>query len=339
MPCIGASRTVPGMSVDAWPDGIEVRGIGKADAGAWADLLQAAEAVDDTGEHYDAEDLAEELDDPELNAETDTVALWAGDRMVGYASVRSNPNRTEKDVVRAEGTVRPDRRRRGLGTRLLDWTVARAGALHAERLPDLTCELHCGVADGNEGQRALLEKAGFEPVRYFFEMRVRLDGRPDAADVVPEGLRMIPFETAYDDATRDAHNEAFLDHWGSSLRDAEQWATWFTGTRAFRASYSRLLLDGDRVVAYVLGYEYPADTAATGIRDLYFGQVGTRRAYRGRGAANALLTSALTAAAADGFETASLGVDAANPTGALGLYERLGFTVNRRQASYSLPLG
>ncbi len=296
-----------GMGTKSWAEGIEARPIAKGDAAAWADLLAAAEKVDDTGEHYDADDLDEELDDPKLNAPTDTFALWSGERMAGYA----------------------------VGARLLDWTGTRGQALHDERRPDLPGELHISVADGNDGQRTMIESAGFEPVRYFFEMKLELDGRPDAGDVVPESLRLLPFDRAYDEATRVAHNEAFRDHWGTSPRDEEMWRTWFTGARAFRAQYSRLLLDGDgEVAAYVLGYEFAADTEATGVRELYIGQVGTRRPYRGRGAANALLASTLAAAAADGFGTASLGVDAANPTGALSLYERLGFTVTRRRTSY-----
>jgi mycothiol synthase len=33
---------------------------------------------------------------------------------------------------------------------------------------------------------------------------------------------------------------------------------------------------------------------------------------------------------AGGMDTASLGVDTENPTGAVGIYERVGFVVNRR---------
>ncbi len=88
----------------------------------------------------------------------------------------------------------------------------------------------------------------------------------------------------------------------------------------------------------MLSYEFEAETAVTGVRDAYIGQVGTRRPYRGRGAANALLLRMLAAAAEEGYRTASLGVDADNPTGALGLYERLGFKVTRRATAYVRPL-
>jgi ribosomal protein S18 acetylase RimI-like enzyme len=63
------------------------------------------------------------------------------------------------------------------------------------------------------------------------------------------------------------------------------------------------------------------------VRDLYIPLLGTRRAARGRGIASTLLARALTGAGAAGFTAASLRVDADSLTGALGLYERAGFTV------------
>jgi ribosomal protein S18 acetylase RimI-like enzyme len=39
-----------------------------------------------------------------------------------------------------------------------------------------------------------------------------------------------------------------------------------------------------------------------------------------------------------GFDQAALGVDAENPTGALRLYERLGFVVDRSAVGYRKPI-
>jgi mycothiol synthase len=100
---------------------------------------------------------------------------------------------------------------------------------------------------------------------------------------------------------------------------------------------SFLVLDGDQIVAYSLGYEYDADTEAIGIRDVWIGQLGTRRTHRGRGLGRLVLTRAMTEAAGTGFQRASLGVDAENPTGALGLYESLGFTIKSKSITYRRP--
>ena len=63
-----------------------------------------------------------------------------------------------------------------------------------------------------------------------------------------------------------------------------------------------------------------------------------RSAPGGRGAsaalASALISASLAAAVADGKSSASLGVDADSPTGAVGVYERLGFEVKHKFVSY-----
>ena len=72
---------------------------------------------------------------------------------------------------------------------------------------------------------------------------------------------------------------------------------------------------------------YPQDWVTVPV-EAWVNTVGTRRAWRGKGVAAWLMTDALQkiAAADDGFERAILGVDEENPTGALRLYRRLGFT-------------
>ena len=135
---------------------------------------------------------------------------------------------------------------------------------------------------------------------------------------------------------RVTHTEVFADHWGETPVDEATWKAWFTGARAFRAGLSYLVLDEGSIAAYVLGYEWEADTDATGIRELYIGQVGTRRSYRRRGLARMALALVLTQGARVGYERAALEVDADNPTGALGLYRSLGFSVHSKSVMYRL---
>jgi ribosomal protein S18 acetylase RimI-like enzyme len=47
----------------------------------------------------------------------------------------------------------------------------------------------------------------------------------------------------------------------------------------------------------------------------------------------------LQAAMDQGYATSSLTVDAANPTGALGVYDRAGFRQHRREVTYFRPAG
>ncbi len=293
--------------------------------------------MDDEGGHQERGDLLESLADPKLDPARDTLSLWDGERMIGYGKVSVWPSVRDVDRVSMEGRIHPDWRRRGLGRRLLDWECARALAAHHEHHPGVPGEYSSGGNVENVGEQALFAEAGFAPVRYYLSMERDLSAPiPEASEL--DGLLVVPFDVAWEEATRIAHNEAFLDHWGSLARDADDWRRTVSGSPAFRAPMSVLALDGNEVAAYVMAYEHAAATSATGVRDLYIRRVGTRRPYRGRGVARTLLAHVLAAAAGAGYDRASLGVDAENPTGALGLYERIGFVTRRKRAAYSRPM-
>jgi mycothiol synthase len=320
-----------------WPEGIQARPIDKGDVEAWAELLAAKEQVDQNGENFGAEDLAEELERPHLDLAKDTIGLWSGDRMVGYGIAHVRTAVVDVDRVNTEGAIDPEWRRQGLGTALMRWLIARAGELHTTTHPDSPGQVSTGVSSTNVGAVRLLRNLGFEEERYFFDMRRPLD-QPIPNAPVPDGLKLRSYDTSYEEALRQAHYEAFSDHWGWSPPTPEAWRARNVGSRAFRGVQSYYVLDGDTIAAYVNGYESEADTEVTGIRELYIGQVGTRRAYRGRGLARAALAKVLAKAAEAGYQRAALGVDADNPTGALGLYEALGFVTHKKFISYRLPL-
>src|SRR3712207_5563485 len=160
-----------------------------------------------------------------------------------------------------------------------------------------------------------------------------LTGLPEAPAV--PGVALVPLAWARDDGVRRAHTAAFTDHHGSAERDATTWRAWFTGTRAFRPDLSVLALVDGAVTGYVLTYVYEADTRATGLQQAHLGQLGVLRSARGRGVASAAIVAALRAAAAAGCDTAGLQVDTGNPTGAFGLYQRLGFTRVRTRVQWA----
>jgi mycothiol synthase len=80
------------------------------------------------------------------------------------------------------------------------------------------------------------------------------------------------------------------------------------------------------------------ENEALGIRRGWLDHVSVRRPWRGRGLAKALCGASLHALREAGMDEAWLGVDGTNPTGALQLYERLGFSVVRRWQAFGRPL-
>ena len=319
----------------ALPDGVTARPLSADDAVAVAALLAAAEQVDDTGEYPDAEDLAEWWRGWGLDPGRDGLAvLDPAGLVVAYATVTASPTFREALAVYLEGRVRPDLRGRGIGRALLAWQLDRGTALHAERHPEAPGALTVEVPGGMPSLEALVRRAGLEAERWYRELQRPLTDLPETRTV--PGIFIVAFTCDRDDEVRRAHNAAFTRHHGSSERDAEAWAALFTGQRGFRPDLSRLALEDGAVVGYVLSYVYEADTAARGTRQVVLGQIGVLPQARGRGVASAAITAALRAAAEDDCKRADLGVDTENVTGALRLYESLGFVTTRTTVSWSV---
>jgi mycothiol synthase len=308
------------------PDGLTARPLTGDDLPAVAGLLAAAEPVDDTGEHLDVDDLAEWWADDVVDLLRDGRAVCTADgTLVAVAVVLSVSGRADHRVL-LEGRVHPAWRGRGVGRALLDWELHRGAELHRRDHPELPARLTVSVHPGMASLESLVRRAGFTPERWYADMERPLTGLPQALAV--PGVELEPFAWDRDDEVRRAHNAAFTDHHGSGERDASTWRAWFTGTRAFRPDLSVLALVGGEVAGYVLTYVYDADTRATGVEQAYLGQLGVLRPARGRGIASAAIVAA-------GCDTAGLEVDTENPTGAFGLYRRLGFTPVRTRVQWA----
>ena len=113
--------------------------------------------------------------------------------------------------------------------------------------------------------------------------------------------------------------EAFADHWGYQYRPFETWSSLTLSSTTFNPGLSVIAMAGTEIAGYTLSY----DDAITD--QIYIGQVGVRRPWRRRGLASAMLVRVLGLAAEAGRTTAALDVDADSPTGAVGVYERVGF--------------
>lgn len=300
------------------PAGVTVRALESADVEAVVEVANAIAAFDRSGEYVSMEDIV-----AALAAATDTLGLWSEGRLVGYGWVDSPEVLGELSINQPKGGIHPEYRRRGFGGALLDWLTRRAVEL---REPGLKAAIDVEIQSINAGGLALVVAHGYQPTRYFSVMQ-RPYAEPIPAAPVPDGFTLRAFDPAYDEPLRLAHNEIFEDHWGTAPKDEAAWKTWFTGHRAFRPALSRLVFDGERIAAYTLAYEFLPDTEATGVRELWVGQVGTRREYRGLGLARAALAGVLRSGEAAGFERSGLGVDSDSPTGAAHLYEQLGYRV------------
>ncbi|MEU6344715.1 GNAT family N-acetyltransferase [Streptomyces sp. NPDC046977] len=312
------------------------RPIAPADAATLAELLNAIEAVDTFGEYYSEEDAADQINAPLLDLDRGTVGVFDGDTMVGYSSAAHRPLAEGIHRVTVSGGVHPDHRRRGLGAELLSAGIASAKALHAIHHPVLPLAVDVQNNARNAGALACYQAAGMTPVRWYSHLRHPLGAA--VADVpTPDGLVLEGYCADNDADFLAVRNDAYLDRWAAIPTSEDQWRA-SLGWRAFRPGISFLLRDADNgtAVGMLLTFSWDADTEATGVRDAHIMTLATRRAYRKRGVAGALVRHALRSAQDEGFDRASIEVDADSPAGGHRLYERAGFTVARTEVRYTL---
>lgn len=317
---------------------LHLRPLTRDDIPQWATLLAAVEQVDRTGEHYNEADLAEEMANPDIEVGKDIVGAFHDREMVAYFSTYPRSTDQTHQKVHVEGSVRPDRRGQGIGRQLVEAMIERADAVHAERRPDLPARFFATGLSSNSAQAELMTDCGFRAERWNFVMRVELADAP-APKPLPDGFELRRYEPSYSAAMHAAHNAAFLDHPNFTPWTDVMWKQWVSESRNFRPELSFLVVepaDPQRVVAYLQSNEFDAYFEVTGKREAYVAKLGTRREFRGRGIAGALLQHALAAYRDAGLDEASLDVDSENPTGALGIYERAGFLVESRWTNYVL---
>jgi mycothiol synthase len=299
-------------------------------------LLAAAESEDRTGEFWDAEDLTDEWVNDLVDLARDGVLVQDGEDVVGYATAIAPPTFRDAFVVYLGGRVHPRWRGRGIGRALLGWQLARGAEVHADRHPEAPARLAVDVPTTMPALDQLVRRAGLTEDRRYFWMERPLDALP--AVPVLEGVDLVPFRWDRDDEVRRAHNAAFTEHHGSSERDVASWQVMFTGRTAFRPDLSTLAIADGAVVGYALVYVFESDTRATGVRAAYFGQIGVLPHARGRGLATAVVATSLHAAAGRECQGGALQVDSLNSSGAVGLYERLGFRIARTRTAWNREL-
>ncbi|WP_432395525.1 GNAT family N-acetyltransferase [Pseudarthrobacter sp. L19] len=318
------------------------RPAGPGDLDAWAALIARTAAVEHPVWYERREDLAQILSSRQNPAAANTI-LGFDVQGTARAYGRLTKN-NDGDKALGFGCVDPDWQGSGVGGSVLAWLEERTRQRFADdadtdadvasRTPGRAGpRLRLHSEEAHHRQAWLFERHGYRVVRYYNEMHrpltdplpgYRLDG----------GLELADFGPALHEEVRQAHNDAFRDHWGSEPRDEEAWGFVVNDPLA-RPDLSCVVLDtaNGRVAGYQLASHDPDIAVERGSTEGYTDLLGVRREYRGRGVARALLAEAMRRFAAAGMDKASLDVDSENPTGALALYTALGYrTVNRSMA-------
>jgi len=313
---------------------------GRSDYHKMAGLLQEMAVADGTGTWTTAEAIEHDYQHlVNSTPETDMLMVEnAQGTLVAYARVGWNADDEGRQVFMFPFNIHPTYRTLDLHRHLLRWVATRGAAL-ADRgdgaKPPILRAVLPNIDRDTVHQQAL-EAEAFQPVRYMYRM-LRDLSRAVVPPPLPAGLDVRPVPETHYWAAVQALDEAFRDHWGHVPLPEEAFEQ-VKGSPQFRPDLWQVAWDGDEIAAGVFNWVDDEANAQHNLKRGWTDPIFTRRPWRKRGLARALLMRSLKMFQNMGLTEAVLGVDTQNPNGALNLYESCGFEVEFCSVVYEKPV-
>lgn len=306
------------------PNGYTTRPPTRDDAQAITELVIAHDMAEYGAPDFDLESLLGDWERVGFVLERDTRLLLEPDgQIAGYAEVWE---RQPGAYFQGDAFVHPQATQPGLEEALVHWIEARA----RQTMQTPSACLIRYVHHPNEHLRRLLEREGFQPVRYALRMLIKMDAPPPTPEW-PAGLEPRPFRPGLDD--RAAHaviTEAFSDLDDFSPTPFEMWSQLTPERPDFRPAFSTVAWAGNEIAGVALCMHWP---------DMgWVRTLAVRRPWRKQGLGLALLRRSFGLFYEQGEHTVGLGVDANNATGALRLYQSAGMHIARQYDQYQKEL-
>jgi mycothiol synthase len=277
------------------------------------DLISASERTDAGSAIVERSDIESDWSRPSADLSRDTMGVFAGDRLLGYAEI-------SRGGARAEAYVHPDARGQGIGSWLAAWTERTAAGLGVQRIGQSVPE--------DSAPHRFLAARGYEKAWTSWVLEL-----PEGASVpqrdLPPGYRLA---TADDDAAhRAAHrviDAAFSDWSDHTDHSYDEWAPYVVERSDFEPWMLRVVEhERDGVVGVCF-------TRLDDGGDAFVGQLGVIHAHRAKGLAQVLLADGFERAREHGATRSELTTD--SRTGALDLYLKVGMTVTATWVSLAV---
>ena len=302
-------------------------------------------AVIEGSKHVDQVERTDSLEDVQRNYShltncdpyTDMLFAEMNGEVIGYQRVwwdKLNDGLTF--TYSCVGFLLPEWRRKGIGTAMFQYAEERMRQIAAAHTGPETKVFSMWANGTAEGWVSLLESQGYTATRYFFEM-TRDINEPLTDAPLPAGLQVRPVTEADYRAVYEAHTEAFRDHWGFNEQSFEEFMRW-SEMPDFNPNLWKVAWDGDQIAGQVLNFVNSAENIEYQRKRGYTEAISVRRPWRKRGLARSLVIQSIAMFKKMGMTETALGVDAENPSGALSLYQGLGYKEVRRNMIYRKPL-
>lgn len=231
--------------------------------------------------------------------------------------------------------IMPDWREQGIEKTIIKWCETRLKEIAGEHPQDSQRIFQTYSNEFKTSFNNLLEDLDYSPARFFIEMSRSLEDIPTVE--LPEGIEVRSVKKEDHRKIWEASIDAFRDHWGYSEPKEEDYIA-YTGSKYFQPDLWQVAWDGNEVVASVLNYIDHDYNKMNNRKRGWTEDISTRKAWRQRGIARALIVRSMHLHKEKGMTEVGLGVDTNNPNGALKLYEGLGYKKDKTFINYRKQL-
>ena len=310
---------------------------GDADFPAMLAIIEAASHADQEQSGQTLEDLKHDYEyltnsDPYQ----DMIFAEIDEDTIAYARVESWQEEHPDDRIYGHFVnIHPAWRDQGIESAIIQWCEDRLRTIAETHPQDSQRFLQTYSNEFKTHFNATLESLGYQPERYFIEMSRPLDDIP-AADL-PDGIDARPVKPGEERKIWEASNEAFRDHWGYAEPKEEHY-TAYASSKYFQPDLWQVAWDGNEVVSSVMNFINHDYNEKYGRQRGWTENISTRKPWRQRGIAKALIVRSMHMHKALGMTEVGLGVDTNNPNGALKLYQSLGYKKDKTFITYRKPL-
>jgi mycothiol synthase len=308
---------------------------GVSDYAQMAAALTASEMADNLERNASADDIAiayQRLKN--CDPFKDIIIAEVSGKIVGYARGWWESDINSGHIYHHNGFLIPEWRRKKIGHALLLWMESHLSECANSQHASTRC-FQVNVTQFQEGTAIMLQRAGYQPIRYFYEMV-----RPTLNDVVeftlPDGLEIRPVTPEHYEAIwKSVVDETGKEEWGYTEPTENDYQEWLTSPH-FQPHLWQVAWDiaTNQIVGHVLTFIDEGENKQLYRKRGYTEGIGVDRKWQRRGIARAMISRSLQAQKAAGMTESALVADSESTSNVVGLYEICGFQIVKRDTIY-----
>lgn len=307
---------------------------GDSDHAQIAAVLTASEAADQMVRNVSADDIANAYQHlNNCDPFKDIIVAEVFGKVVGYARGWWESDINFGRIYHHNGFLVPEWRRKGIGQVMLIWMenhFIQTGNSYQEN----AWYFQVNVTQFQVNKAAMLERAGYQPARYFYEMV-----RPSFEDIIefplPDGLEIRPVKSCQYQAIWKSVDDTSKDEWAYKEPTDEDYQEWLASPH-FQPHLWQVAWDiaTNQIIGHVLTYIDGVENEQFNRKRGYTESIGVDPSWRRRGVARALISRSLQAQKAAGMSESALTADSDSTSNVIQLYKSCGFQIIKCDTIY-----